>query len=356
MTICLCCFLLCSDLYGQSADPVALLRGVEQARKPLHGKLHLKWATKAGENRGALEVDVEFDRDKWRFTQVERVVESRSEQAAERDRVIRANKGDPGAAVKAGLGKLVTQKTLSVFDGSKLVQYADQLGGYIRVHEKGSAYLCFDVRTLGIARGYTPAYSLSECLGIDVAGSAKTVGKEVVDGKSCWHVIFSHDIAEVDFHYWICDTENFRVCRYEYHYPRDKPQLRVVTRLEYANEKDVLPIRVTAEEHSGAGTKVSTYEISNADYTVRPDEAIFTYKGLDMPPGAMVIDDRVNRVVGYFNGTDLSAELDDALQKSAAVAAREVQPPGTSWPLYTVLALVGLVLSVFGWSRLRRRT
>ncbi|VTS01002.1 unnamed protein product [Gemmata massiliana] len=35
----------------------------------------------------------------------------------------------------------------------------------------------------------------------DVAGSAKTVGKEAVDGKSCWHVIFSHDIAEVDFHY-----------------------------------------------------------------------------------------------------------------------------------------------------------
>ncbi|WP_390698849.1 DUF1559 family PulG-like putative transporter [Gemmata massiliana] len=36
----------------------------------------------------------------------------------------------------------------------------------------------------------------------------------------------------------------------------------------------------------------------------------------------MVIDDRVNRVVGYFNGTDLSTDLDDALQKSARRRAR----------------------------------
>ncbi|VTS01005.1 Uncharacterized protein OS=Planctomyces limnophilus (strain ATCC 43296 / DSM 3776 / IFAM 1008 / 290) GN=Plim_3197 PE=4 SV=1 [Gemmata massiliana] len=33
--------------------------------------------------------------------------------------------------------------------------------------------------------------------------------------------------------------------------------------------------------------------------------------------------------------------------KNRLVAARELQPPGTSWPLYAVLALVGLVLTVW---------
>jgi hypothetical protein len=349
-------------LAQQPTEAKALLRGLEQSRKNLHGKLRLRVETETllpKREKGVVEVSVEFDREMWRFIQVARRVVSPADKAAARDRVIESHGGDPRAAERAGLGKVVDVRTISLFDGSQLMQYSDTMGGYIIVHQNGSAYLCFDVRLLGLARSHSPNYNLSECLGLGTSDrNASVVGPEQVDGYPVWHVMVSSSRAEVDYHFWISDTDGFRVHRYEYRHPRDGSSIHLVSKMEYANGGEhVLPTRVILEELSQRGKKKQRQIITvfDPDYEVRPDPSIFGFKGLEMPPGTMVIDERVHRVAGYFNGTDLSADPGDALSQSAQMAAAEVNPFRLGWWFYTVVAVVVLLVGILGFRRLARR-
>ena len=60
---------------------------------------------------------------------------------------------------------------------------------------------------------------------------------------------------------------------------------------------------------------------------------MFGLAGLDMPPATLVIDDRISRVVGYWNGVDLSETAEQALQATAVNVRAEVEPPRRRWVL-----------------------
>lgn len=345
---------------GQQPDPVALLRGVQQARAKLAGRLHLSILIRMARDKvpgDPMEYDVEFDRDRRRFIIKQTILLVTPPNEEEKRRRIEAL-NDNKAAAAAGLGKMTPVEVRAVFDGTQLVDYSDQYGAaYIRVPERGLHVHCFDVRILGLCAEHFVYETLDRSLGLAGKGTAALVGREEVGGRSVWHVKVVYPGFEK--HYWIEDSDGFRVHRSELKSPSDGSEGHTVVLSEYGNGPDrpLLPVRVSQEEkYKGKFRGAVTTTVTNVDYRFKPDPAVFEFAGLDLAPGTEVSDDRVHRLAGYWDGTGLSESREEALAKGAKHVAAQVKPPGFSWvtPTLVAAAAVLLVAAVIGYRRFAR--
>ncbi|MBX9622661.1 MAG: hypothetical protein K2X82_02495 [Gemmataceae bacterium] len=339
-------------------DPVALLRGVRQAREGVHGAFRMTSTltqTRGGKTESSpepVQYEVRFDRDKRKFTQRQITLMINPPNQEEKSRRLAALNNDVRAAAAAGVGELVHIVQRSVHDGSQLVDYADEAGqAAIRNDTKGAPYLCFDVRTLGVCR-YPSVYgTLDQALGLTPDYVVSLIGREEVAGRPAWHVQAVHRSGSVR-HYWVEPIDGFRVPKFAYLDPADGSS----TRCEVVSEYDgaALPSRVVTRETWGGAKSEAVYTISGLDLGVEPDAAEFGLAGLDLPPGTRVTDERISRVAGYWNGSGLSESSREALTLAAADIAN---PPAERRRVWrnTVLAAAAVVIVVGAVVVYRRR-
>jgi len=114
----------------------------------------------------------------------------------------------------------------------------------------------------------------------------------------------------------------------------------------------VLPIRVKREgkfDKNGIPAIVTQFEQIKANYGVKPDPSLFGFTSLGLAPGAAVTDNRLQHVVGYWNGTGLSNDPVEA----RALAAQGGTTSGTLWVWLLLAALV--LACVIAWLVCRQR-
>lgn len=328
--------LIVLNVYGHGSatasdpDAIALLRGVYQSRALVKGRCSLDFQRLSKDDQGitqsnSTKSNVEFDGIKARF--VSEINDFRLSKGISQemfDGKIRALKFDMAAAEAAGLGKRTKETIYMTFDGHQLAEYSANGGAYIREQVKGSIWLFFDVRTLGICRSHSPVYSLEECLALRGEFKAKNLGIEKINMINCWHVemISSHDVA---LHYWIEESaDGFRVHQYEFRHPVASAKSIMLTMKSYyevadgSNQRPLLPSKVVVDEKNEKRTETVTFSLKNFDLTFRPDNGIFGLAGLNMPIGEMVTDDRLLHVIGIWNGNGLSQNIKDAFAIHAA--------------------------------------
>ena len=97
-----------------------------------------------------------------------------------------------------------------------------------------------------------------------------------------------------------------------------------------------------------------TYEWVSLDTSVTPPEETFGLKGLEIPVGEMVTDERINRLLGYWNGSEIVKNRSDAVKQAAAVEADGNRPRTMNWPLILGIAIDAMVLAL-AIRRLSRR-
>ena len=327
---------------GALPDPVALLRGVENARVSVRsGRLEMtivqNYPQLPRRGRDTIHLDASFDGINRRYDQRQRtlVINGSGERDADaKFKRLRSMGEDYEAFVAAGLGRWRDTHVRSAYDGVQFMQYAEEMGSHVMDPSKGTAEFVFDPRTLGITVYSRIDDTVANFLAYRDAKSVTLEGEERVDGHPTWHV---HVIDKYDQskNFWIEDAQGFPVRRSTFEFAG----ARVVVTSEYEDSRagSPLPIKVRNEQFD-RDQKLwmeTTITVDKSRYGVPVDPKLWTLAGLDMPLGQMVIDDRINRVIGHFDGEAVSPNLPEALRKG-----REAR----RWPLNWFIGVSVLVL------------
>jgi peroxiredoxin len=232
---------------------------------------------------------------------------------------------DQEAAVKAGLLSRFESHHVTEYDGAALLNYWETDGkpesATIDDPVKGSAWYVFDPRCLGLSPTLMPATTIEDCLGHRNAESVQLVGSESVEKIATWHVrvLFKSHISS-DF--WIDVGPLSRVIKNTWNGDE------VISRFDPAQPGDVIPTEVLWIEFSGMNRERSETRFvrRRARFNVPVDPASWTLAGLNMPVGTEVIDIRIHRRIGYWNGSGLSQNF---VSKTAQPPSEKRRPPNT---------------------------
>ena len=320
-------------------DPVALLQGVEAARaKVRSGRMEMRLveAKPKLSNPGEtiVRLNVSFEGVNRRMDQYQRslfIDGGNPTTTAVNEKKLRAMGEDREAFVAAGLGHWKDTHVRSAYDGAQLMQYSEDLGAYVKDASKGTPDYVFDPRILGISTQYLISKTVPIFLAHHDAKSVSMVGAEELDGHRTWHVrvVGKND---QDRHFWIENSADFKVRKSE---SISRNSKSTVTARYLEDQTIGLPKWVELREYDRDDTlsRVVTITVEKAEYNVSVDPKQWTLAGLGMPLGEMVIDQRIHRVVGHFDGEGLTPQLPEAIRKGKAAR----------WaPMYWALAVAGL--------------
>lgn len=200
----------------------------------------------------------------------------------------------------------------TVFDGSKAITYEKRINqvSYRSIMSPASQLMLFDPRLLGLINAYAWNESLDVAVPCSVTNANyELIGREQVDGKEAWHVRFS-TTKYLQIDYWIDDKRDFRVYRRDWN--------GVQTRSYYENEKyPRLPSRIVSKAYTHLkpiDKEKPTYEkdlqILEASAFIRFKEDRWNLAKMNIEPGADVVDYRLSRSIGTWNGNRIVSESD----------------------------------------------
>lgn len=332
-----------ASTFGAKPDPRSLLQGVEATRLGiLPGRIEWELTDidfrhpKAGPSRTRLVVV--FDGDKRRYDQYLRILWIDGPKTGGGDlgfKKLEAMGGDGEAFVRAGLGEWKDVHIRSAFDGSQFMQYNKEMGAYVRDVSKGSADYAFDPRVMGLSCWYDLNATVPGCLGYRDAKSVKLVAPESVSGHPTWHVLVV-DKSDRERHFWIEDTQGFRVRKFELR--SEYQHETTISEYDERGGNNILPTRVVDRDYGRAGNSLEreqTFVQKSAEFGIIPDPKAWTLAGLEIPVGEAVIDEKIRRVVGHWDGDGLTADFLEAKRKGAAARW---------WPLHWGMVVTGGII------------
>jgi len=225
------------------------------------------------------------------------------------------------AAVQVGLLRSVDQHRVASYDGVRLLGLTDISASegrnyfQTRIEDPdkggGQSHL-FDPRILGLTPSPFVLYTVESCLCYARAESVTLVGTESVQGVAALHVRASYPSSpgSIATDFWLDASHPSRVVKCQWNGDT------VFSRFDPAHPEDPIPIEVTAVSFYGLerGRSEKSVQRRTTRYGIAVDPASWTLAGLNMPLGTEVVDSRVHRVLGYWNGNGLS----------------ESPPPGTA--------------------------
>jgi hypothetical protein len=335
---------------GAAPDPRALLQRVEEARGAIKsGRLELVVTRRdnkfAKHTRPPTRLAISFEGDNRRFDQFTRESVYNPE-VKDGDKRLAEMDYDIEALVRAGLATFRDAHIRTAYDGTRLLSYTESGGAYVKDPKEGSGYYVFDPRILGISVYQLISTTVPNYLAYRDAKSVALIGNEEVAGHRAWHVrvLDKHDQEK---HFWIGESADHPVYKSE----RISRYTREVATSEYDGRGagGPLPVRVRTIDYDrdGKQSRETTITLEKAEYNIPVDPKAWTLAGLGMPLGEMVIDQRIHRVVGHFDGEKLTPRLPDAIRKGQAARWK---------PLHWGMAVSGLVIAAaLAATFLRRR-
>jgi RNA polymerase sigma factor (sigma-70 family) len=299
-------------------DPLSLLMRVLQGRQELaSGEIQYNLFTTVAKRSGVTETNylrlksvfdgskrlVETAGREYRYTQVGRDASKNA------DPIIEEQKLDREGAVRAGFLQPFEARYVSLSDGTNWMVYRETdgkpSGTTIDDPAKAgsSSGRFFDFRCLGLSGFLHSETTLESSLGFQHARSIKLLGREAIAGSQAWRVqvvnrygakfVFWIDVARPQRVLQCSEGDNLIQSEFDPASPDALPSA-VIMRTKYSANH---PRLVTSEERY---TRVS----------VRPnivtDPAQWTLAGLGMPLGTTVVDVRVQRQLGFWDGVGLA--------------------------------------------------
>jgi thiol-disulfide isomerase/thioredoxin len=295
-------------------DPVSLLKTAAQARQQIaSGEIEFDVLTHFSdrplEGTNLVRLKVVFDGEKRRFEQSGReysYVLMGPDAGAVTDTKRKELGLDKEAAVQAGLLAGFESHYVTAYDGARVLRYwSANRDTIIDDPSKGSISYAFDPRVLGLTPSPSVTDTIESCLGYGRAETFQLMGKESVEGVAVWHVRVLHPKAFVNFDFWIEVIHPSHVVKCEFN------GNTVISRFDVAHPEDPIPVEVSCTNLYGRErARVDRTMLRRAArYNVPVDPVSWTIAGLDMPVGTEVVDYRISRRIGYWDGMGLSENL-----------------------------------------------
>lgn len=212
---------------------------------------------------------------------------------------------DREQAVAAGLLRGFTARYVTVFDGDQLMRYSmhgDSGRADIDDGSGGSFTHVFDPRIMGLTDSLALRKSVEYCLTTDGASAINIIGSDSIHGAKCWGIEVKFQDSWRNRQFWVAEEDPARVMRYI-------SNSAIVTSKYDANDpSDVLPIEAEVIQYPDdpERKRVSHYRRLESQFNVEVDPQRWTLAGLGMEIGVPVIDNRISRRIGYWDGSGLS--------------------------------------------------
>jgi hypothetical protein len=157
--------------------------------------------------------------------------------------------------------------------------------------------IAFDPRVLGLSDVMAASATVKSCLWYENMAIIDLIGKEVVNGTPTWRVSAVTDVG-VRSDYWI-EEPSFRIHRRTILWPEGQIELDS----EFDREiPSPFPKRVKVRRTEPGEVVVRTYTIEAlTSGTPIPSER-FSLRAMGIPPGTAVVDYRIQRRQGFWNG------------------------------------------------------
>lgn len=307
-------------LVAQDPSPLALLHGVEAARTR-HSSVSvvLTIHNVSPDPVRKLECLVELDGDMRRFEVFE--------------------------------GEIPGQVTIR--DGDEFRAYQRKAHADVQIYGVERALrtrgdLAFDPRVLGLSDLMSCDICVKDCLWYEDSEVLEVVGLEKIGDIDVWRVKAVRHGNTTE--YWI-EEPLFRVHRKKT--VMDFARIEIHSEFDADDSQSPYPSRVTAvRTYTDERPKCETMFVVKAfdvDVSVPPDR--FTLKSMDLPVNTPVIDYRIDRRIGYWDGEGLSERL-----TRGEVNPVEFTPAerGRRWLLFLLGGLPLVVLIVIYLARRRR--
>jgi thiol-disulfide isomerase/thioredoxin len=213
------------------------------------------------------------------------------------------------AAAKTGLLTACDLHRVTAYDGVQVLELSDSPteagSGSCETDIKDPATaggsFGYDPRILGLTPTLAVHYTIDFCLRYSRAESVTLVGAEPVEGLPTWHVRVSiPDSTPADF--WIHTNYPSHVVKCAYNGDT------AFSIYDPAHPEDPLPVEIRTVRHYGleGGRLEESIVRRTARYNVPVAPTCWTLAGLNMPLGTEVVDYRISRALGYWNGNGLS--------------------------------------------------
>lgn len=252
---------------------------------------------------------------------------SHEEEKLEREkRMIREQQLDRETAVRMGLLKASDERTVSIYDGAALLSYRETDGrpgsAVIDDPSKGTAGYLFDPRVLGISEYFISA-TPENCLGYGAAKSIEFAGNELVEGLAALHVHVTQawDTYSGTIDIWLDASNPVHIVRYDRELSFGQGT-KIQSRYDPAHPEDPLPIETISRHFRGGGElrSVTQFRKPQSEYNVTIGPARWTLAGLELPFRADVTDVRVQRRLGYWDGSGLTEDFPSQRKTNAEPA------------------------------------
>jgi hypothetical protein len=332
---------------GQEPDAGDLLRAAGQSRQSIRsGDISFTIVDKA------YEISPQSSEVRIRFDGIKRTVSYRQESfrlkspggspaSAKEQRAFEALKGDRVKAEKAGLGTRFTDNNAWAFDGQLFCRYQEGEHSSAVYSKWGKEdEFIFEPRLLGLISGYNSSTDLSFFFSEENAKKAKLVAKEVIDGTAAWHITYE-GVSTV--HYWIEDHDPFRICKSVYEGKGTDLGLRLTITSSFEGTRGPLPTLVSQKSESAKGVVLRESRLKTSKMDLNPilTSSIGSIQSLDLPSGRTVIDNKLNMVLGIWNGKEIVPARDYLKEK------QESRKPRTSLHFERIVPWVFILAGVF---------
>lgn len=208
-----------------------------------------------------------------------------------------------------------------------------------------SGDLAFDLRTLGLNDLLTADNSVKGTIWSDK--DAEVVGREMINGINAWRVRVKSPTVTKE--YWI-EEPSFRIHKSVTEWPQGKS----VIESEFGDDKSPFPSLVRIKRDDPNGHMERTVRVKELEIDPAIEEDRFTLAAMGVPINTPVVDYRIQRRVGYWDGSGLSQD---------PVDVNKVSGPGPTSPsssndnrnwLIAINVVILLVLAiVIVWFRSR---
>jgi len=240
--------------------------------------------------------------------------------------------------------------------GQVIIRDGDEFHGFRRKqHEDVHIYdllratgvrgdLAFDPRVLGLNDLMPCHVTVRDCLWHENQQKLELVGQESVQGIAVWRVRAARDEDTSD--YWI-EEPSFRVHRRTL--KAAGMQIVIESEFESSQPGSPFPSRVVARRDTPERKHEQIYIIKSFDAGAHISPDRFTLKSMELPVNTPVVDYRISRIVGYWDGEGLS-------QSPVYSGPQPVAPPASKsrrLPLIATNLLVVLALMIVVWWRWR---
>ncbi len=213
--------------------------------------------------------------------------------------------------------------------------------------------IAFDPRILGLSDLMSCDTTVRDCLWYEDHESLEVVGQESFHGVNIWKVKASRRGTTAEF--WI-EEPSFRVHRKIV----ETPYMRIVVDSEFdsGEEQSPFPSRVTTQrvykkDELKDRNEERIYIVKSFDTDAKIPPERFTLKAMDLPFNTPVVDYRISRIVGYWDGEGLAEKPVYLGERPAELSAPESQG-NDRLLLISINLLVLLVLIVVIWLRKTR--